>query len=250
MTYKNTVWLLILLLAVSAGLDAPGASAQNTDKIPWSIIPYVRATDTKLDLSFQDNDLGSERISFDDLLDVLDAAFMVHVEGGRGNWSAFGDLTYLETSDKEKRPVLTIDIEGEQTFLDAAVAYWPDGVGSPLNVFGGVRYTSLEDRYRFALGGSQLARRKSSEDYYDALLGLRYRFDLAERWSVLTRGDFSFGDSEGIFLVQASVAYTVGTGRQNRIISGYQYKEAEYENGDLTTEFTYHGPVAGFNFRF
>jgi hypothetical protein len=37
-------------------------------------------------------------ISFSDLLDVLDAAFMVQIEGGKGNWSAFGDLTYLKTS--------------------------------------------------------------------------------------------------------------------------------------------------------
>ena len=247
---KNTACFLILISTVSLGIHSRVASAQDADKMAWSIIPYVWAPTTKLDLSFQDTDLGGGRISVDDLLDVLDAAFMVHVEGGRGNWSAFGDLTYLETSDKEKRPLLTIDIEGEQTFLDAAVAYWPDGVGSSLNVFGGVRYSSLEDQYRFNLGDSQLARRKSSEDYYDALLGLRYRFDLAERWSVLTRGDFSFGDSEGTFLVQTSVAYRVGARRQNRIIFGYQYKEAEYESGDLTTEYTYHGLVAGFNFRF
>ena len=35
------------------------------------------------------------------------------------------------------------------------------------------------------------------EDYFDALLGVRYRFDLSERWGLLTRGDLSFGDSEG-----------------------------------------------------
>ena len=125
---------LILLSAVSLGIHSRAASAQDKDEMAWSITPYVWAPTTKLDLSFQDTDLGGGRISADDLLDVMDAAFMVHVEGGRGNWSAFGDLTYLETSDKEKRPLLTIDIEGEQTFLDAAVAYWPDGVGSPLNV--------------------------------------------------------------------------------------------------------------------
>jgi hypothetical protein len=31
---------------------------------------------------------------------------------------------------------------------------------------------------------------------------------------------------------------------------GYHYKEAEFKDGDLTTEFDYHGPLAGFNFRF
>ena len=70
-----------------------------------------------------------------------------------------------------------------------------------------------------------------------------------ERWSLLTRADFSFGDSQGTFLVQANFAYTVGKRQQNRILFGYQYKQAEFRDGDLTTDFSYQGPMAGFNFR-
>jgi lipoate-protein ligase B len=103
---------------------------------------------------------------------------------------------------------------------------------------------------RFNLGETLLDTRRTSANYYDALLGLRYRFDFAERWSLLTRGDFSFGDSEGIWLLQANLAYTVGKRRQKRIMVGYQYKQADYKDGDLKTDYTYHGPMAGFNFRF
>jgi hypothetical protein len=39
---------------------------------------------------------------------VLDAAFMVHVEAGRGNWSAFADITYLSTSEPTERPHATV----------------------------------------------------------------------------------------------------------------------------------------------
>jgi hypothetical protein len=66
----------------------------------------------------------------------------------------------------------------------------------------------------------------------------------------LTRGDVSFGDSKGTWLVQGLFAYTVGKRQRNRIVFGYQYKEAEFREGDLITEFTYNGPIAGFNFRF
>ena len=86
--------------------------------------------------------------------------------------------------------------------------------------------------------------------YYDALLGLRYRFNLSERWSLDTRGDASFGDSEGTLLARASLAYTVGAKRQNRILIGYQYKQMEFLENDVTTEIRLQGPVAGFNFRF
>ena len=63
-------------------------------------------------------------------------------------------------------------------------------------------------------------------------------------------GDISFGDSECAFLLRANFAYIVGKRRQNRILFGYQYKEAEFKDGGLLMDFSYQGPMAGFNFRF
>jgi hypothetical protein len=180
---------------------------------------------------------------------MLDAAYQVQVEGGKGNWSGFADLTYLKLSDSEQRPIIRIDSDSKQVFLDAAVAYWPGGVGSPLNFYGGVRYSGFDDRYEFNAGGSS-GEIRSTKDYVDALLGVRYRFDLSGRWALLTRGDASFGGSEGTWLLEGLFAYTVGKRQRNRIVFGYRYKQAEFKDGNLTTDFTYGGPLAGFNFRF
>ncbi len=243
--------LLPLLIALgSFALLAATANAQTGDATHWSVTPYLWATDTSVNLTFRDTNIGAGDISFGDLLDVLDAAFMVHVEGGGGNWSAFGDFTYLKTSDTTEGALITTDADNEQIFLDAAVAFWPGGVGSQLNLFGGLRHSGVNDRYRFSIGGMQIGEQRSTKDYYDALLGFRYRFELAERWELLTHGDLSFGDSEGTFLLRANFAYVVGKRRQNRISFGYQYKEAEFRDGDLVTDFSYQGPIAGFNFRF
>ena len=73
---------------------------------------------------------------------------------------------------------------------------------------------------------------------------------LSERWSLLTRADYSLGDSEGIYLLNANFSVTVGKRRQNRILFGYQYKTAEFRDDDLRLDFDYQGPMAGFNFRF
>lgn len=234
------------VLLASANVSVAQTSATTT----WSITPYIWAPTTKVDLALMDESIGQDEISFNDLLDTLDAAFMVHVEGGQGNWSAFGDLTFLDTSDTTERPLLTVDTDSEQIFLDAAVAYWPGGTGSNLSVFGGLRYSSFDDRYRFSLNGEPVGESRTSNDYYDALLGARYFFALGDRWALLTRGDLSFGDSEGTFLLRAELAYAVGKRRQNQILIGYQYKQAEFKDGDLTTDFTYYGPNAGFSFRF
>jgi len=233
-------------------LLATTAVAQDEGSAHWSITPYVWAPTTSVDLTFRDSDLGGGEISFGDLLDTLDSAFMVQFEGGKGNWSAFGDLTYLDTSDSRERSVFTIDVDSKQVFLDAAVAYWPSGVGSAFNLFGGLRYSGFDDRYDFSLttNGNPVSSRRSKNDYYDLLLGLRYRIDLSENWGLLTHGDVSFGDSEGTFLLRGVFAYSVGSRRMNRLMFGYQYKQAKFKDGDLVTDFGYHGPLVGFDFRF
>ncbi len=158
------------------------ASAQDSDAFGWSITPYIWASDTSLDISVRDTGIGGGAdIKFSDLLDDLDTAIQIHVEGGKGNWSGFGDLTYIETSDTTQRPLLVVDSTSKSTVLDAAVAYWPNGVGSQFNVFGGLRYSGFDDRYRFTLGTDPLVERRSTKDYYDALLGIRYHFDLSGR---------------------------------------------------------------------
>lgn len=243
---KSSIAFAVLMLLGST----PTASAQTGDGFNWSITPYIWASDTSIDISLNDVNLGGD-ISFSDLLDVLDSAIMIHVEGGKGNWSAFGDFTYLEISDSTVRTLATIDVKNEQIFFDAGVAYWPDGFGSPFSLFGGLRYTGFDTRLRFfGPGGTLLTERLSDNDYYDALLGIRYRFALSDRWDLLTHGDLSFGDSEGTFILRANFGYTVGQRRLNRILFGYQYKEAEYKDGDLVTDWTFNGPMAGFNFRF
>jgi hypothetical protein len=248
---KKSIGLLSVVIAVGGSGFLSTAAAQDSDAFGWSITPYVWAPTTNIDLTVRDTNIGAGDISFKDLLDSLDAAFMIQVEGGSGNWSAFGDLTYLKTSDTTERTVLTIDIDSEQIYLDAAAAYWPGGVGSPLSIFGGLRYSGFDENYRFSLNnGTPVSEVLSGEDYYDALLGVRYRFDFSERWQLLTHGDFSFGDSEGTYLVRANFGYVIGKRQQNRILFGYQYKSAEYREGDLIKDFTLHGPMAGFDFRF
>ena len=249
---NKSIGLLLAVIALGGFGFLSTAAAQESDSFGWSITPYGWAPTTNIDLTVRDNNIGDGDISFNDLLDTLDTAFMLHVEGGKGNWSAFGDLTYLKTSDTTERTVFTIDIDSEQVYLDAAVAYWPGGVGSQVNLFGGLRYSGFDETYGFSLtnSGNPVSETPSGDDYYDLLLGIRYRFEFSERWHLLTHGDVSFGDSEGTFLVRANFGYTVGKRQQNRILFGYQYKSAEYSEGDLTKDFTMHGPMVGFAFRF
>jgi len=46
------------------------------------------------------------------------------------------------------------------------------------------------------------------------------------------------------------LADTVCKRQKNDILFGYRYKQAEFKDGNLTTDYTFGGPLAGFNFRF
>ena len=231
-------------------LFAANANAQGSEGTQWSITPYIWATDTSMDFSLDGSPVGGADLSFNDLLDVLDEAALIHVEGGKGNWSGFVDYVYMSMSDSEELPIVQIDSDSTQVVLDAAVAYWPGGFGSPLNLFAGVRYTEFDDTFELSVDDTPVGETRTKKDYTDALLGIRYHFDLSDRWGLLTSGDVSFGDSEGTWQVQGLFAYTVGKKQQNRILFGYRYKRAEFEDGALTTDYTYSGPIAGFNFNF
>lgn len=243
----------LLAIAFGAALAlAPNAHAQESGAFRWSITPYAWAPTTTIDLAYRGTNIGGQVINIDDVLDKIDAAFMVNVEYGKGHWSVFADLTYVNAADAVVRTITTIDTKLEQVLLDAGMAYWPAGVGTSFNVIAGMRYTGSDSRFSFSLAqdGTPLGSIQSTSDYYDGLLGLRYRSDFSERWSMLTRGDVSFGDTERTFLLQMNFAYTVGTEQQNRIMFGYQYREAELRDGDLTTDIVLSGPMVGFNFRF
>lgn len=240
----------LLVLAAALLIAVRPASAQNGSALQWSVTPYLWATKTRYDLTLRDQNLGSAEISFDELLDITDQSFMIDVEVGRGRWSALADIAYLSMSDTDERALLTIASRNKQTFIDLAGAYWPNGIGSPLSFFGGVRATMFDDRYQFLLNDQLLAERRSSKDYYDVLLGVRYRFELSDRWNLLTNGNVSFGDSEGTLVARAFFAYSLGGQDRYQVLFGYQYKEADFKSGDLTTDYTYGGPGAGFSFRF
>jgi hypothetical protein len=242
----------IALVSLWLALSPPVAWGAGNGLI-WSVTPYIWASDTKYDLKVGDTPIGGE-VTFDDLLDTTDSSFQFVSEAGRegGNWSAFVDLTYLKTSDDYRGQILFVDSKSEQWFLDAAVAWWPRGEQGGLSLYGGLRYTDLDDRLNFFLSEDrQLLRALTNDRYFfDGLVGVRQFFTLAERWTLLAQADYSTGDSDGIYQLQALIRYGMGKQKQYGLMLGYRYKEAEFEHDSIKEKFDYKGPLIGFNFRF
>lgn len=237
--------ILSLLLPGLLCLDAAAA-----EPLRWSVTPYLWATETQVDLTADGTPLGGARVTFSDLLDVIDESFQIHVETGRGRFSGFADLTYLTTSDDIGIGSLLIETDSEQWNVDLAVAFWPGGEEKGLSFFGGLRYTSLDDTYEFKLMGTPIGSLRADRDFTDLLLGVRYSYAFSKHWTLASRGDISFGDSEGTFQIETLFRYAVGKKRNHGIMFGYRYKEAEFDEDGLNEDYQYKGLLAGFNFRF
>jgi len=252
------------LLLLAASLPAAGV-APEVRPFSWSITPYLWVVDTTFKLRADGSPVGTGRVDFGDLMDTLDGAFQGIAErrfaGGR--WSAFVDLTYLETSESEVSDLaglgsLRFDTDSRQVYADAAIAWWPWPEVSGFNVYGGVRYTDLDDRTRvdaFDPVTSRLGVIRFDRDFTDALIGMRdsfnlHRFGLPENLSLGIRLDYGFGDSDGVLLGQGALRWAFGRERRHGLVFGYRYKEATFKSDSLKEEYEYEGPVIGLNLRF
>ena len=244
---KRSVSLVVAALLLAA-IGVPALAS--ADPLQWSITPYVWAPDTKVDVRANGTPVGSGKVTFNDLLDTLDAAFQLHVEAGRGEWGGLLDITSLDTSDNTSFGPIRIDTESTMEVIDAAAVWWPEEADGKLSMLMGVRESVYDDKFKFRLAGTPVGNIRSDNDYTDVLVGVRYRWDIAPRWQFSSYGDYSFGDSEGTWQLRGLFRYAIGAKQRYGIVFGYQYKEAEFKDGSLKTKFEYYGPIAGFESRF
>jgi hypothetical protein len=236
------------------------AQGEEQSKLNWSVTPYIWATKTTYDLTADGSLIDTGVISFDELMDTTDTSFQVAIEAGRalGHWSVMVDITYIETSDDDTFTVpdlgvVRTDSKSEQIYADVAIAYWPWSEAGGMSVLAGIRYTDLDDETKLRLvepDGGRLGNLTTERDFTDALVGARYIFRLSDRWKLNTRLDYAFGDSEGIFLAEAIVRYSLGENQGHGIMLGYRWKDAEFKDDGLDEDYDYKGPLIGFNFRF
>jgi len=243
-----SVILVMLLATASAAAEPDAGSAWQ-----WSVTPYVWASDVTENLSVQDRAVSESRTEFNDLVDKLESSLQVHVEGLGARWGVFADLTYIELTDSStgEYGITRLDVDLEETLLEAGAILRPGGVKGRLDVLFGSRVLVLDEDYLFTVGALAPRARSIEETYVDALLGIRYHIPLSERWVLSLRGDGSTGDTDFIWTAQGLVGWRFGSKRGSAVLFGYRHRELEYGKGDqLDVEKTLSGFVVGVKIGF
>lgn len=190
--------------------------------------------------------------SFGDILDNLETGFMGMYRGTRDRWSVTMDAIYMGLGGSGRGPAgfVKADVDLDQTALEVDLGY---EVLERLTVYGGLRYVDLSVDIDTSgpLGGQS---RDMSKDWVDPVIGAFYAIPLADKWSLVLRGDvggFGVGSDfawQAITTVRWQATESVG------VAAAYRYLDMDYEDGKGGNYFNYDmaisGPAVGVVFTF
>lgn len=238
-------------LAFLLGL-VPTAQAAEGEGWEWMVAPYGWAASIGTDLERHTPPAGgvSTDTNFNDLVDKLDGAFQIHIEGQTERWGMFTDFTYLGLADHHDRPRFHTESDLDMRLFELA-AVWSPGEDRyrGLDLFAGLRYIDIDMTVQFVPENPAFSPTTfdGGETYNDFLLGARYTWALHERWGLTLRGDGSFGDTDGTWNISAVASYRMKRGAW---VFGYRYLSVELETGGGNTDITMSGPMIGYGFIF
>ena len=225
------------------------SNAQAAEGWDWVVAPYVWAPSISTDVNTSVPPTGSDT-EFADIIDKIDGAFLMHVEGQGDTFGAFGDIVYLGLGDGKDHQRFSTESDLDARLFEAA-GVWSPGEGRfrGVDVFAGLRYIDVDLTVRVDPVNPifNTASIDASESYSDFMIGVRYTWDLAERWGLTVRGDGSFGDTDGTWNAAATVLYRMKHGEW---AFGYRHMDIALEPRDNRAELILSGVVVGYGFNF
>jgi hypothetical protein len=257
---KPVAWLAACTLLLATTMSVT-AAAGGPDQWEYEATIYLWAAG--MDATTQTG--GDIDISFNDILDDLDMAFMGSFGGRKNKWSLAADTIYLDISQNdggsETIPVLgttrkvDMDIEMKASITTFAGGY--NLVGNErttLDLMGGARYAWVDvdvklDRNRDGelLQTSRQVKVSDSEGVWDGIVGARGQFNINDYWYISYYADVGTGQSDLTWQTLAGIGYKFKWGD---VLLAYRYLDYDFDSDFLLKELTVSGPALGARFHF
>jgi opacity protein-like surface antigen len=250
--------------ALIAGFTIAGNPAGAAeDEWSFSVAPlYLWAKNIKGEATAGGNTLPLDLDFEDDILDNLDAAFAIHAEANKGEWTLFVEFNYAKLDPTATTRVGPVEITGDVDFKDYMYeggAAWriAKTETSTWELYAGLRYLKQDITVAFSnnLHGQILPPRvKAGDSWIHPFGGVRYSTSLGDRWGFRARADFGYEDSDNS-AVQAMARVDF---RFTDLLSGflgYRYLDIDFQGtGNGPDEYAFdgeqQGPVLGVEFNF
>jgi hypothetical protein len=203
----------------------------------------------------------SLELPFDDIFDSLEAAFTFHFEGlYKKRWGFFLDYNMIDLKDSATGPGpfkanIEVDFDNKIAELGVIFRFHEEGAHI-LEALGGARFTNLESTIRITGVPDPIPQViAGDQNWWDPIIGLRYKWLISNKWKFSLRGDFGLGFGAGdtsdttwnaIGLIHFQPWKHVG------FLGGYRALDVDYETGSGINQFKYdmlmHGPLIAIKF--
>ena len=260
---KSVTWLAAGALLLAAAMPAMAADDVASDewKISASVYLFVSEIEGATDTG------GDIFIPFSDLVKDLNMTYMGAFEARKGSepWSLFTDIIYLNVGDDkgvtEHVPVLEgnhtikVDVDGK-----LQLRAWVVTLAGTYNVFenekvtldliGGARYFWLNLILDLELGNLHTSRPKrvdESASVWDAIVGVRGKIKLDDKWYVPYHADIGGGQSQLTWQAFLGVGYKYQWGE---VELGYRYLSYNFKSGWLVEDLNFGGPLLEARYHF
>jgi opacity protein-like surface antigen len=199
----------------------------------------------------------STDLSFSDVLDDLQMAVFASFEARRGDWGYVADLNYTDLSSSRDTPIGVLyssaEVDSKLTILAGYATYrLVDGPSGFLDIAPGFRAYSLDLDVNVIGAAAPSLSYSSSENWFDAVIGVRGGVPISDRWSArgfADVGGFGLGNSSELsWQVGGFVNYAFNERWSADI--GYRFLSVEKEINDLDTTLELSGPLIGISARF
>ena len=251
MTYCSSYIRLVMtacLLAFAVPLSA--ADSGNSDEWKFDATIYLWAP--SMDIKPDDGD--TTHISFSDLLDNLNMAFMGALGARKDKWSLLMDVIYMDVGFSEKGSVKIPDqniktkasVGMEAWIVTAAGGYNLVDTGKySLDLLAGARYLATDLPIKYKIGTDKL-KTTPSANVWDGIIGVRGKVNLAGKWYMNYYADGGTGDSSFTWQALAGLNYQF-----KKVEAGFGYRYlTTYNKDDAIEDLTVKGPYAGVRFFF
>ena len=255
MKFSFSYCIVLLFIVLLVGSSSAMAQEANEDKNwEFNLAPfYLWAVTMDGNVTSGTNTVPVE-VPFGDLVDNLDAAFIVHFESMYKNkWGFLVDVDYLDVSNDVTVPIgpgLPVNVDFSATIGELSGLYRINHKKHNFDLIAGLRYTKLKNKVT-AAAGPTLA--DDNVNWTDPIIGVRWLWGFADKWKLIARGDIGGFGVGSDFAWQGLALVDWQPFKHVSFLGGYRALYQDYEEGSGPNLFKYdatiHGPLLGVNFR-
>jgi hypothetical protein len=214
---------------------------------PWEfeITPYIWLVGLEGDVSTGDVTSPVENENNLFVLENLDLYGAGTFEARKHNWALLIDGLYVRYSDDLTNRLFDTNLIMEAGFFEAVASYRLEKLKA-LEFIAGARYIFATLEITQIPGQSA----KDRQDWVDPIVGLRFTWDIADKWLMRLRGDLGgFGvGSEFVYNALMTIEYRLS--QMFSLKAGYRFMKVDFKENDFIYNISLSGFGLGLGIRF